>query len=65
MTNDFFDLKKHVEDHTERCEAYDTMGNQCERSLHHLGLHASRWLVKYWKKDHNGEKVRNPKSGVD
>lgn len=63
--DDFFDLKKHEEDPSERCEAYDTIGNQCERSLHHLGDHATRWNIKHWKKDHNGKKVRIPHSTVD
>lgn len=48
-----------MEDVTERCEASDTMGNQCELHLGHAGLHSIRWNPKYWKHDYSKQSLEN------
>lgn len=38
-----------VGDDYDRCQAWDTFGNQCELEPQHQGLHQTRWFIKKWK----------------
>ncbi len=55
---DGFENKVIKEDIGERCETWDTLGNQCESHKGHKGLHRVRWFQKFWKHDYNLKKVK-------